>query len=139
MSKGVEGLLRDLSDRELDLLRREREIAERERSIASLEEQVELRLLEIEAIRSAVEKRIEAWNARSGDRVARLSKVYAAMPAAKSAPLLQRLEQDLATAILAKMKDKNSAVVLAEMPRSEALRLSRRLAHPLDLPRGKKK
>ena len=59
MSEGVEGLLRGLSDRELDLLRKEREIAERERSIASLEEQVELRLLEIEAIRSAVEKRIE--------------------------------------------------------------------------------
>ncbi len=133
MSEGVEGLIQDLSQREREIVRKELEIAQRERSIGALEEQVELRLLEIEAIRAAVEKRIKEWEAIGGDHVARLSKVYSAMPPEKSAALLQKLEQDLATAIMGRMKDKVSAAILAQMPRNEALRISRQLASPLAL------
>jgi flagellar motility protein MotE (MotC chaperone) len=131
MSAGVERLIADLRERESGLERKERELAERERSIGELEDQIEERVSELEAMREALEKRIKAWNAKGGDRVARLAKVYSEMPPAKVAPLLQGLDDDLATSILAKMKQKKSAAILAQLPRANALRLSRRLARPL--------
>ncbi len=138
LSEGVERLLADLRERQADFEKREREIAERERSIAALERQVERRLAELEVLRASVEKRIDTWSAQNGDRVTRLAKVYAAMPARRAASLLQALDLDLATAVVARMKDKTSAEIFAQLPREDALRLSRRLVRPLAEPGGKR-
>jgi len=88
------------------------------------------------ALRASVERRIETWSAQDGERVMRLAKVYAAMPARKAGELLQALDIDLATAIVARMKDKKSAEILTQLPREDALRLSRRLVRPLAEPGG---
>jgi flagellar motility protein MotE (MotC chaperone) len=138
-SEGVERIIAELREREATLETFERELKAREESISKLEGQLEKRMAELEMMRATVEKRIETWSSQDGDRIKRLAKVYSEMPSAKAASLLQILDRDLATSILSGMKDKISAAILADMPRSEAIKLSKRFVRPLasDVGRGK--
>ena len=128
---GVERLAEELRQRERTLEQRERDLAERERSLEALEARLDERLAELVEIRELVDRRIARFSEEAGDRVGRLAKVYAAMPPGRAAPLLQRLEVELATEVLARMKPKKSAAVLAAMAPDRALLLSRRVARPL--------
>ena len=126
-----ERLLSELREERRRLARRKLELDAREQAVTVLEEEALRMLAEVTGIRIALEKRIAAREQQEGDRVKRLAKVYAAMPADRAAPLLEGLDLDLATEILTKMKHKSSAQVLALMPSAVALRLSRRVARPL--------
>ena len=134
-----ERLLRELKHRQDELERQERELAERERSVAEREAALDERLAEIQEIRSEIEsaiisadQRIAEWEAREGDRIKRLAKIYAEMPAARAAPLLEQLDLDLATHIVSKMKQKESAAVVSLMNDKRAVQLSKRVARPIN-------
>jgi len=130
-SGGIEQLLHDLAEQGEHLATREREVAERERSIGEFEAQVLERIAELESLREEMERRIAAFEAQQGDKLARLAKVYAAMPPQRVAPLLQELEVELAVSILGRMKEKSSAAILAELPKSQAALFTKRIARPL--------
>lgn len=130
-SPGVTALLEDLRVRARQLDRRARELDERERGLAELEAETTALLTELEAVREIVERRISAWEEDNGDTVRRLSKIYAAMPPARAARLIEGLDLDLATQIVARMKHKQSAAVLALIRRDRALAMSRQVAKPL--------
>ena len=128
---GVALLLEEIRTRATALDRREREIAERERALAELEAEVAALLGEIEGVREVVELRISAWEEENGDTVRRLAKIYASMPPARAARLIEGLDLDLATQIVAKMKHKQSAQVLALIDRKRALAMSNQVVYPL--------
>ena len=128
---GVAALLEEMRERQRALDRRARELDERERSLAELEAEVGGLLDELEAVRRTVERRIAAWSEESGDTVRRLAKIYAAMPPQRAARLIEGLDLDLATQVVAKMKHKQSAAVLALIGRERALAMSRQVVHPL--------
>ena len=128
---GVDRLAEELRERQRALEAWERDLDERERSLSDLEARLDARLAELAEIRELVDERVARFSEEAGDRVARLAKVYAAMPPTRAAPLLQRLEVELATEVLARMKPKKSAAVLAVMAPERALVLSRRVARPL--------
>lgn len=130
---GVTALLTEIRSRQSELDRRERELDDRERSIDELEGAAAKRIEELENIARTVEERIEAWEADNGKSVRKLAKIYAAMPPAQAAGLLEELEVGLATQIVAKMKDKQSAAVLSQISEARALSMSRRVAHPLSM------
>lgn len=140
LSQGVDRLLKEIYERQKTLTEVEREMARREAAVADLEALIDRRVAALDASRQEIEDRIAAWELKDGDRIQKLSKVYAAMPATKASRLLERLELDLAVAVLGKMKQKNSALILAVMPAPRALSMSRRLVRPLSGPgsrRGK--
>lgn len=126
-----ERLLSVVRERTVKLELREQEVAAREQTLDALEAETLRILEEARAIRLRVEQRIEEWEAQLGDRVARLAKVYAEMPANRAAPLLEGIGLDLATEVVARMKPKDSAAVLAKMSEGSALRISKRVARPL--------
>lgn len=126
-----ERLLSAVREQTLRLEQSEQEILAREQAVVALEAEALRILEEARRIRVAVEERIATWESQLGDRVARLSKVYAEMPAKRAAPLLEGLELDLATEVVARMKPKDSAAVLAKMSEPHALKISRRVARPL--------
>jgi flagellar motility protein MotE (MotC chaperone) len=128
---GVAALLQEMRDRGRELDRRERELDERERSLGELEAEVAALLAELEDVRGTVERRIAAWQEENGDSVRRLAKIYAAMPPLRAARLIEGLELDLATQIVAKMKHKQSAAVLALIRQERALAMSQQVVHPL--------
>ncbi len=131
-------LLQEVASRHHALERREAELDERERSIAEREATLDARLAELEGIRESLETtiaaadgRIAEWEEREGDRIKKLSKMYAEMPPGRAAPLLEQLETDLATHIVSRMKDKDSAAVLSLMSDERALVISRLVARPI--------
>ncbi len=126
-------LLNDVREREIALERREREVGEREQSVDAIEAQLSERLAELEEIRKAIESRIREWEGQDPERIKKLSKLYAEMPPEAAAPLLEKLDPDLATSIVTGMKSKDGAAVLAVMTRDDAVDVSRRVARPLEL------
>ncbi|MEM7409194.1 MAG: hypothetical protein AAF430_03035 [Myxococcota bacterium] len=128
-------LVEELRQRETQLDRRERELNDREVHVGDLEKRVMASLAELEELASAIEKRISDWEQANGDKsIARLAKIYGTMDARRAAPLLEELELDLATRIIAKMKHKESAALLPLMSQERALAMSRNVAHPLGGP-----
>jgi len=130
-SSPSESLLAKVQEQTRSLETREREIDARELAAAELEREALRILEEIRAVRLVIERRLEEWEETKGDRVARLAKVYSEMPPDRAAPLLEQLGQDLATEVVARMKPKDSAGVLALMSNPSALRISRSVAKPL--------
>lgn len=124
-------LLEEIRAQDALLRQRERRVEERERTLAELESLLAERLAEVERIRGIVERRIAAWEKQNGDRIRQLAKIYAQMPPGRAAPLIEALDVRLATQILSRMKDKKSAAVMALLSPERALKVSRRVAHPL--------
>ncbi len=109
----LDRLLSDLRTRHRELDQRERDLAERERGVAELERAVDARLAELEAVSQRIEERIAAWEESHASRsVSKLAKIYGAMEAHRAAPLIEGLELELATAVLAKMKPRQSAQLI---------------------------
>ncbi|NNL84153.1 MAG: hypothetical protein HKP27_00785 [Myxococcales bacterium] len=128
---GVVALLDEIRTRNAELDRRERELDDRERTIEELENVSREQLQEVREIAATLSRRIAAWEEANGDAIRRLSKIYAAMPAPRAATLIEELDLRLATQILAKMKHKESAGVLALLDPIRALAVTRHVAHPL--------
>ena len=126
-----EALLAKIQEHTRSLEAREREIEARELAAAELEREALRILEEVRTVRRVIEQRLEEWEETKGDRVARLAKVYSEMPPDRAAPLLESLGQDLAVEVVARMKPKDSAGVLALMSNPSALRISRSVAKPL--------
>ena len=128
---GVRALLDELDRRSRELDLRERALDERAEHVEALEARVEERLQELEQISATVERRIQAWEEGQSDKVRRLAKIYGAMKPQQAAQLIEGLDVGLATQIVARMKEKQSAAVLAYVSEDRALAMSRRVARPL--------
>lgn len=134
-SASLERLLSDIRTRGVELDRREAELREREQAVAELERAVEVRIEELGSMATTIEERLSAWEqSNAAKSVSKLAKIYGAMPPATAAPLIEELDLDLATQILAKMKPKGSAAVLPLLSESRALAISRFVGHPLGVP-----
>lgn len=129
---GVAVLLGEIRVRQAELDTRERELADREQRVSELEAAAKVRLDELEGLATAVEERIVGWEYANEDKaISRLAKIYGTMAPRTAASLLEQLELDLATRIVAKMKHKQSAALLPLFSQPRALAMSRNVAHPL--------
>lgn len=133
----AERLLLEIRSRKASLDEREHELDARESSVVELEARVSERIEELKSVRLDLAQRLSVLDEESEARVQTLTKVYAAMPPNRAAPLLEAIDADLATAILRRMKTKKSAAVIALMSQEEALLLSRRVAQPFARVEGK--
>ena len=130
---GVTTLLEEIRLHRVQLDRRARELDDRERQVEELERVATERLAELEKLAQVVERRIAAWEESNGDAIRQLAKIYSSMPPERAAPLLERMDVELATQLVAKMKHKNSASVLSLVSEERALAMSRKVAHPLGM------
>lgn len=132
---GVAMLIDEIRVRQAELDTREREIDDREAHVAELEAGIATRLDELQKLIAAVEERISNWERAHEDKqLSRLSKIYGSMEPRTAARLLEDLDLDLATRIIAKMKHKQSAALLPLISQPRALAMSRSVAHPLGNP-----
>jgi flagellar motility protein MotE (MotC chaperone) len=125
-------LLAELRKRNDELEVRERDLGERERSLGELAAEAKSMLAELDGRRGQVEGRIAVLEKLQGDGVARLAKVYGAMPPPRAAELLSRLDLEVASVLLSRMKPKVSASVMAAMDPEQALRVSERATLALE-------
>jgi flagellar motility protein MotE (MotC chaperone) len=127
----VGALLAEIRTRQAELERREDELADRERRVDEAQAALDAQAAELERLAADVERRIAAWQEEHGDTIRRLARIYAAMPPDRAAALLERLDVELATQVVSRMKDKQSAAVLGHVSRERAVAMSRRVAQPL--------
>lgn len=130
---GAEALAHELSLRLLTLQQREETVELRERSIVEIESESQRILDEVGSLRAAIEARIAEHAKGDAERIARLAKVYSAMPPASAAKLLEALPLDVSARVLAKMKQKNAAQILAVIASPAAVRISKNVLDPLRL------
>ncbi len=130
---GAEALAHELALRLLRIAQREQELELRERSVGEIELESQRILDEIGALRGAVDARIAEIAKGDVERIARLAKVYAAMPPASAAKLLEALPLDVSARVLSKMKQKHAAQILAVISDPKAVSISKNVLDPLQL------
>ena len=132
---GVAMLIGEVRVRQAELDTHAQELADREAHLQELEAEIAVRLDELQQLMTAVEERIANWETAHKDKqLSRLAKIYGSMEPRTAARLLEDLELDLATRIIAKMKHKQSAALLPLISQPRALAMSRSVAHPLGNP-----
>jgi flagellar motility protein MotE (MotC chaperone) len=130
---GAEALAHELALRLLTLKQREDALLVREQTLAEVENEGQRIVDEVGALRAAIETRIAELAKGDAERIARIAKVYAAMPPANAGMLLEALPLDVSARVLAKMKQKNAAAILAAISSPSAVRISKNVLDPLQL------
>lgn len=117
-------LLVALQEERINLKNEREELAKKKKTLKRLQEEVDKKLEELKQQRIELEKMLAEKDAQELQRIQELSKMYEKMGAEKAASVFGNLEQDLAVAILAKMKTKAAAKILNNMDREKAAALT---------------
>ncbi|CAG0990949.1 hypothetical protein MYXO_02395 [Myxococcaceae bacterium] len=116
------------------LRERERVVAERESSGAQALAEVESRMAELEALRVAIDARLDRLDALEAEWMERLVEIYARMPAERAAAVIDGLDPELAAALLGRIRAPKAAEILAALPVERAVRLSEAIARAPQFP-----
>ncbi len=117
-------LLVALQEERTNLKNEREEVAKKKKTLKRLQEEVDKKLEELKQQRIGLEKLLAEKDVQELQRIRELSKMYEKMGADKAARVFGTLEQDLAVAILAKMKTKAAAKILNNMDREKAAALT---------------
>ena len=130
-SRGFRDLLDAVRQRGAELDEREQAIKARTAALDALEKTVAEEVARLEALvgKGAASAPIEAAAPAPGAGVGvGVTKIYESMKAEEAAPILDRLDDATAKAILARMKEKQIGAILAAMNRDRAVALTKALA-----------
>jgi flagellar motility protein MotE (MotC chaperone) len=106
-------------------LTKEREDLEnKKKELKRLESEVDKKLEQLNQLRVRIEKLTAEKDAKELKRIQDLAKVYEKMSPEKAATVLVTIDQELAIAILAKMKIKSAAKILNNIEREKAAKLT---------------
>ena len=120
---GVEArrILDDLKERRKEFTEREKALAERENELKVLEQTVDKKLERLKRLRNHLEELLAEKDTAEDERVSKLSKIYQKREPAPAAMSLAAMNNDLAVAILAKMRDKYAGEILDNMENKTAV------------------
>ncbi|MFO7839133.1 MAG: hypothetical protein R6X08_06520 [Desulfosalsimonadaceae bacterium] len=107
---------------------RQKELEQRENELKKMEKTVDKKLERLKALRSDLEELFAEKNETEQKRVKKLSKIYQKREPAGAAASLAEMEQDMAVAVLAGMRDKYAGEILDNMENKTAVRYSTALA-----------
>ncbi len=129
-SRGFHDLLDAVRQRGQELDEREQAVKARAAAVDALEKTVAEEVARLEALvggKGAPAPAAEAAAPAAGV-AADITKIYESMKAEEAAPILDRLDDATATAILGRMKQKQIGAILAAMNRDRAVALTKALA-----------
>jgi flagellar motility protein MotE (MotC chaperone) len=129
-------VLQSLSKRRIELERRQRELELRENLLKAAEKRVGARIAELKSIEKRIEKELSKQDDESMAQYMRLVKMYAAMKPKQAAQIFNRLDLDILTAMVQRMRPQAMAKILAAMDPSAARRLTMELARSSDVQPG---
>jgi flagellar motility protein MotE (MotC chaperone) len=121
-------LLQSLQERRELLEEREQQLAQREEALHFLQQQLEEKLTSLATLRKAIGALIEEKEAFEEKRFEHLVKVYEGMKPEEAAALIERLQEDTATKLFYRMKEKKVSQLLGFVKPEVAAKLSERLA-----------
>ena len=117
-------ILSRLKEERKQFARRQKDLKQRENELKKMEKAVDKKLERLKALRSDLEKLLAEKNQTEQERVKKLSKIYQKREPAGAAASLAEMEQDMAVAVLAGMRDKYAGEILDNMDTKTAVRYS---------------
>ena len=128
-SRGFHDLLDAVRQRGQELDEREQAVKARAAAVDALEKTVAEEVARLEALVGGKgAPATEAAAPAAAGVAADITKIYESMKAEEAAPILDRLDDATATAILGRMKQKQIGAILAAMNRDRAVALTKALA-----------
>ena len=128
-SRGFHDLLDAVRQRGQELDEREQAVKARAAAVDALEKTVAEEVARLEALVGGKgAPATEATAPAAAGVAADITKIYESMKAEEAAPILDRLDDATATAILGRMKQKQIGAILAAMNRDRAVALTKALA-----------
>ncbi|MCB9996498.1 MAG: flagellar protein FlbB [Rhodospirillales bacterium] len=129
-----EDLYKDLADRRKDLEERERALATREALLEAAERELNQKLREMTAVRNEIEGLLTRQSEEEQERINSLVRIYEGMKAKDAARIFNTLDIDVLISVMARMSERKSAPILAEMNPERARSVTILLAQQKQIP-----
>lgn len=131
---GLDGVAAALDARDRSVERRELSVSAREADLTSAEGLLEVRLRELETVRTEIASLLDKRDEASQQKIQELAATVGGMKAKAAAPVVASVREDLAVAVLANMPASKSGKILAAMEPAVAARLAEKLGTVQTLP-----
>ena len=127
-------LLQELSRRRKELDGRERAIIQREGLLMAAESRLEVKINELELIKTDIETLITKYNAQEEEKFKGLVSIYEKMKPKDSARIFDELDIEILLEVFERMKASKSASILAQMKPARAKEITSRIAERREMP-----
>lgn len=127
-------LLQGLSARRAELERREREFSVREHALIAAEKKLDEKIAALGEVKKTVEGLLTAHNKQEDERIKSLVKIYEAMKPKDAARILEGLDPPTLLAVIERMKESKTALVLALLNPDRAKQITEELVARNKLP-----
>lgn len=127
-------LLQELSRRRKELDGRERAIVQREGLLMAAESRLEVKINELELIKTDIETLITKYNAQEEEKFKGLVSIYEKMKPKDSARIFDQLDIEILLEVFERMKASKSASILAQMKAARAKEITSRIAERREMP-----
>jgi flagellar motility protein MotE (MotC chaperone) len=127
-------VLQQLSKRRAELDAKARQLDEREALVAAAEQRMDQKMAELKAMQSTLEDLLKQRSAAEETQLQSLVKIYENMKPKAAAGVFEELDMDILLDVVARMKERKVAPILAMMTPTKAKELTFELAQRQQLP-----
>lgn len=127
-------VLQSLAQRRTNLERRERQLAQREALLSAAEVEVDRKISELNQLRSEIEELLGKQSTEQENRLRSLVRIYENMKPQEAARIMNTLDMDVLLDVIARMPERRSAPIMANMNPERARQITIRLAERSRLP-----
>ena len=127
-------LLQELSRRRKELDGSERAIIQREGLLMAAESRLEVKINELELIKTDIETLITKYDAQEEEKFKGLVSIYEKMKPKDSARIFDQLDIEILLEVFERMKASKSASILAQMKAARAKEITSRIAERREMP-----
>jgi flagellar motility protein MotE (MotC chaperone) len=127
-------VLQQLSKRRIELDAKARELDEREALVAAAEQRMDQKMAELKAMQSTLQDLLKKRSDAEETQLQSLVKIYENMKPKAAAGVFEELDMDILLEVVARMKERKVAPILAMMTPTKAKELTFELAQRQQLP-----
>lgn len=127
-------LLQELSARREQLEARERSLAEREALLAAAEGRIDEKVLRLESLQATIEGLLVEFDEQEEEQFGSLVRIYENMKPRDAARIFEQLDMTVLLEVIGRMRERNSAPILAQMRPDRAQQVTLQLAQRRELP-----
>lgn len=134
MSRSEIDLLQDLSDRRHQLEERSQRLDTRERLLMATEKRIDKKIERLKGLEASIQELLRVHSEEEEAQLESLVRVYEAMKPKDAARIFNKLDLDILIDVVARMKERKIAPVLAAMDAETAKALTMEMATRKELP-----
>lgn len=127
-------LLQELAARRDQLEGRERSLSQREALLTAAERRIDEKILRLEGLQATIESLLVEFDEQEEAQFASLVRIYENMKPRDAARIFEQLDMRVLLEVIGRMRERNSAPILAQMRPDRAQQITLQLAQRRELP-----